>query len=77
MSGYRSETDTLPKLKAEGVTQYQEMFGVIRWAVDLGQVDILLYTALMSTHLAFPCRGLIEQIFHVFGYFKATRFLGS
>ena len=53
MSGYWTETDTLTTLKAEGETQYQEMVGVLRWAVYLGWVEILLETAIMSTYLAF------------------------
>ena len=70
MSGYWPETDTLTEIKVEGVTQYQEMVGVLRWVVDLGRVDILLETALVSTCLDLPRRGHLEQIFHVFGYLK-------
>ena len=70
MSGYRPETDTLTKLKDEGVTQYQEMVGVLRRAVDLGRVDILLEAELMSTYLALPHMGHLEQIFHVLKYLK-------
>ena len=72
MSGYRPETDTLSELKDEGVTQYQDMFGVLRWEVGLGRVDILLETSLMSTYLALPRRGHLRQIFHVFGYLKVN-----
>ena len=57
MSGYRPETDTLPKTKAEGVKYYQCMVGVIWWSVELGRVDILLETSLMSTYLDLPRRG--------------------
>ena len=49
MFGYWTETDTFPKLKSEGVAQYQDMVGLLRWEVDLGRVNILLETALMST----------------------------
>ena len=72
MYGYRPETDTSLELKAEGVTQYQKMVGVIRWAVDLKQVDILPETALMSNYLALPCRRHLEHIFHIFGYLKVN-----
>ena len=47
-SGYRPETDTSPNIKAEGVTQQQDIVRVLRWEVDLGWVDILLETSLMS-----------------------------
>ena len=53
-SGYQPELDTSPELKLNGLQRYQELIGMLRWAVDLGRVDILLETALMSTHLALP-----------------------
>ena len=53
-SGYRPELDTSPELKDEGLQRYQELISILRWAVELGRVDILLETALMSTHLALP-----------------------
>ena len=69
-SGYRPELDTSPKLKSEGLQRYQELIGILRWAVELGRVDILLETALMSTHSALPRRGHLEQLHHIFGYLK-------
>ena len=33
---YCPKTYTSPKIKTEGLKQYQEMDGLIRWAVDLG-----------------------------------------
>ena len=53
-SGYRPELYTSPKLKKEGLQRYQQLIGILRWAVELGRVDILLETSLMSTHLALP-----------------------
>ena len=53
-SGYRPELDTSPELKRESLQRYQELIGILRWAVELGQVDILLETSLMLTHLALP-----------------------
>ena len=72
MPGYCTETDTSTNIKAEGVKQYQDMVRVLRWSVELGQVDILLETALMSMYLALPRSGHIEQVFHVFVYLKAN-----
>ena len=72
MSGYQPETGTSPKLKSGGVTHYQEMVRVPRWAVYLGQLDIFLEIALMSTYLALPRSGHLEQILHVFRYLKAN-----
>ena len=69
-SGYRPEMDDTPELKADGLQYYQELIGVLRWAVELGRVDILLETSLMSAHLALPRLGHLEQLHHMFGYLK-------
>ena len=71
-SGYRPELDTSPELKTEGLQRYQELIGILRWAVELGRVNILLETSLMSTHLALPRQGHLEQLHHIFGYLKTN-----
>ena len=45
---------------------------MLRWAVELGLVDVLLETAMMSTHLALPRVGHLEQVYHGFGYLKGA-----
>ena len=70
-SGYLPELDTSPELKKDGLQRYQELIGMLHWAVELGRVDILLETALMSTQLALPQWGHLEQLYHIFGYLKA------
>lgn len=69
-SNYRPEMDDSPELKAEGVQYYQELIGVLRWAVELGRVDILLEVSLMSAHLAMPRLGHLDQVLHMFAYLK-------
>ena len=71
-SSYQPELDTSPELKEGGLQCYQELIGVLRWSVELGRVDILLETSMMSTHLALPRCGHLEQLYHMFGYFKAN-----
>ena len=70
-SGYEPELDTSPELKQDGLQRYQELTGMLHWAVELEKIDVLLETALMSTHLALPRRGHLEQLYHIFGYIKA------
>ena len=72
MSKYRPETDTSPKHERKEVTLYKEMVRVLRWVVEMRQVNIILETALISTYLALPCSGNLKQVFHVFGYLKAN-----
>jgi hypothetical protein len=67
---YRPELDTSAELKADGVQYYQELIGVLRWAVELGRVDLLLETSLMSSHLALPRIGHLERLYQMFGYLK-------
>ena len=55
--GYRPELDVTPELKADGLQRYQELIGILHWAVELGRVDILMETSMMSTHLAMPRGG--------------------
>ena len=70
--GYQPELDVMQELKADGLHRYQELVGVLKWAVKLGRVDILLQTAMMSTHLALPRKGHLEQLYHIFGYLKTS-----
>ena len=70
-NGYKPELDVSDELKAEGLNYYQELIGVLRWAVELGRVDILLETSYMSQHLALArIVGHLEQLMHIFGYLK-------
>jgi hypothetical protein len=69
-SGYKPEMDVTAELKADGVQYYQELIGVLRWAVELGRVDLLLEVSLMSGYSAMPRAGHLEQLYHVFGYLK-------
>ena len=68
--GYRPETDCTTELSAEGLHWFQELIGCLRWAVEIGRVDILYETAILSKHLALPREGHLEQALHVFGYLK-------
>jgi Reverse transcriptase (RNA-dependent DNA polymerase) len=69
-SGYRPELDASDELNGEQITLYQELIGELRWAVELGRIDILLEVSFMSSHLANPRQGHLEQVLHIFGYLK-------
>ena len=55
----------------EGVRYYQELIGVLRWALELGQIDIAMEVSMLSTHLALPISGHLQQVYHMFGYLKS------
>ena len=72
-SGYKPELDCTAELKPEGIQTYQEIIGQLRWAIEIGRVDILLETSQMSSHLALPREGHLEQALHIVGYLKSHK----
>jgi hypothetical protein len=70
-SNYRPELDVSPILNASQHNLYQQLVGILRWAVELGRIDIHLPVALMAQYLAQPRLGHLQQLFHIFAYIKA------
>jgi hypothetical protein len=68
--GYRPELDISPVLGPEPANYFQSLTGVLRWAVVLGQIDIHIDVSLLTSHLAQPRIGHLEQVFHIFSYLK-------
>ena len=66
----RPELDVTPELDAESANFYQSMIGVLRWAVELGRIDIATEVSMLSAHLALPRAGHFDAILKVFGYLK-------
>jgi hypothetical protein len=69
-SSYHPSEDDSAELNSEGLGYYQELIGVLRWAVEIGRLDILLEVSLLSSHLALPRKGHLEQVYHIFAYLK-------
>ena len=67
---YRPEEDTSPELEPELASRYQQLIGMLRWACELGRVDILLETALLSSHLCMPRVGHLEAVYKIFAYLE-------
>jgi len=59
-----------PELSPKDAAYYQSLIGILRWIVELGRVDICLEVSMMSSHLALPREGHLEQLFHIFAYLK-------
>ena len=71
MSGdYAPELDGTDELGEEDVRLFQELIGVLRWATELGRVDILFEVSILSQYQASPREGHLAQIFNIFGYLK-------
>ncbi len=65
---YRPEIGTTDECDDLHASRYQNLIGVLRWAVELGRIDIYTEVALLSQHLALPRRGHLEAVYHVFAY---------
>jgi hypothetical protein len=68
---YRPELDVSPLLDAEQANYYQNLIGVLRWAVELGQIDIFIAVSLLSQYLASPRKGHLDQALRIFAYLKS------
>ena len=69
-TSYRPELDVTAELGPVEAAYYQSLIGILRWMVELGRVDICLETSMMSSCLALPREGHLEQVFHIFGCLK-------
>jgi hypothetical protein len=61
-SGYEPNLDVTPELDAERSSLYQSQIGVLRWMVEIGQVDILTDVSVLSSHLALPREGHLKAV---------------
>jgi hypothetical protein len=67
---YDPSTDLSDILDPECLSFYQHLIGVMRWMVELGCIDIATKISMLSSYLACPCKGQIENSLHVMGYLK-------
>ena len=69
-NGYRPEVDVSQELLEEDASYYHSLIGILRWIVELGRADIATEVSMMSSHLALPRAGHLEQVLHIFAYLK-------
>ena len=58
------------ELGSTDAAYYMSLIGVLRWIVELGRIDVCLEVSMMSSHLALPREGHLEQVLHIFAYLK-------
>ena len=56
-TGYRAELDTTPLLSHEQANWYQSAIGALRWAIELGRVDINTKFSILASQMAMPREG--------------------
>jgi hypothetical protein len=67
---YWPEMDISQVLEPELASRYQQLIGILRWAVKLGRVDILVEVSMMSSHLCQPRLGHLEEVYNIFAYLE-------
>ena len=66
----RPELDVTPVLNAGYSAYYMSLIGVLRWIIELGQVDVCLETNAISSHMTMPRKVHIESLFYIFIHLK-------
>jgi hypothetical protein len=67
---YRPELDTSPEVSPEVANWYQSAIGILRWAVELGRIDLTTETSMLAAHMAMPREGHLIEGLGVFSYLK-------
>ena len=67
---YTPELDVTEELNEKDTTFFQELIGMLRWAIEIGRVDILLEVSLLSQYQASPREGHLEQLLHIFAFLR-------
>ena len=69
-SDYTPEIYATNELESYGIAMYQGLIGELRWAIEIGRVDIEHEVSVLSSYQAAPCDGHLQQILHIFAFLK-------
>jgi hypothetical protein len=69
-TNFSPELDVLPILDPEQANYYMNLIGILRWAVELGRVDIDIDVCLLSSYMCQPRIWHLEQVLYIFTYVK-------
>ena len=51
---YRLKLDDSPEFEDKDIPLYLELIGIIRWATEIGRVDVLHEVSILSQYQAIP-----------------------
>ena len=69
-SGYKPELDLTTELNDALASRFLQLIGILRWAIELGRLDIFVEVSQLSQHQAMPRQGHLEAAYHIFAYLK-------
>jgi hypothetical protein len=67
---YHPELDQSEPFDPECSSFYQHLIGVMRWMVELRRIVIATKVSLLSSHLAYPRVGHLEEALHIMSYLR-------
>ncbi len=59
-----------PVLDPNQANYYLSLIDILRWAVELGRIDIYVDVPLLSSYMCRLRIGYLEQVLHIFTYLK-------
>ena len=65
---YRPELDDTLYCSDEHASWYQQIIGILRWAIELGQLDFHYEVSIMSQYQADPRGGLLGALYLIVHY---------
>ncbi len=69
-SNYRPELDATDYCNEDESNYFQQQIGVLRWAVELGRIDITAEVSMLAAYTAAPRFGHFSALMHVFSYLE-------
>lgn len=69
-SGYRPELDASAYCGPELAHYYQQQIGVLRWAVELGRINICTEVSMLAAFTVAPRIGHFNAMLHIFAFLK-------
>ena len=70
LSNYQPQLEQSDELSTDMISRYLQLIGILRWAVEIGRIDIFTEVAIMLQYSASPRLVHIEGLYHIFGYLK-------
>jgi hypothetical protein len=67
-SGYRPELDATEYCDEEMHQYYQQQIGVLRWAVELGRINICAEVSMLAAFTVAPRVGHFSAMIHIFAF---------
>lgn len=65
---YRPELDATNHCDEEHASQFRQIIGILRWAIELGRIDILTEVSMLSQYQADPREGHLEALYWIMNY---------